>query len=174
MARQVVQVPGVSRTAWVILRGVWGLLLLSHAVWFVRSFASTQASFGSRLALGLAIVFFAAKLLDVRALRFVFSRRSLIAAAMIVLLLHAGALQRYTELDFEIPAWSLPLLAVTPFWLRRDPWLWIRGILVRLAHGFALLTNGRGPAAYRRAFGPLQPVPQCIPCRLLAPRAPPV
>lgn len=93
------------------IRFAWGVMLVSHAGWLVGSFGATGTSSLARLALVLAVVFFALKTYDVAALRFRRDRRSLIAAALVILLLHAGAINRLLDVDESTALWWIPAMA---------------------------------------------------------------
>ncbi len=74
---------------WLLARVAWLIALASHSVWFVKGIVSGG---GISLPLGLSLCFFALKVWDVPFLRVTWSRRSVIAAIVVVLFLHANVI----------------------------------------------------------------------------------
>ncbi len=98
---------------WLTARAVWCSMLCMHTFWFARSFTVLQLDPGSQVMLGLAIVFFLLKSADVAFLRVRWTRRSLIAAGMVVLMLHAGALDQWASGGSDFSFLWLPVAAVS-------------------------------------------------------------
>ena len=71
----------------------------------------------------LATLFFVLKAIDVEVLRFQGGARPLMAGILVVVLLHAGAIERLVDAEGEAFPWTLPVLFSTALWfkLRRMP-----------------------------------------------------
>ena len=77
-----------NRPIRIACRLAWAGLFVAHAYWFVKAIASTESTTSSPLLLALALAFFFLKVLDVHTLRVRWSRRSLLCALLVVVLLH--------------------------------------------------------------------------------------
>ncbi len=84
---------------WAVWRAAWLAALLSHAVWFYDRLGDDSRS---PLPLGLAILFFSLKLLDVRPLRITWTRRSVLAFVVVVALLHANVIAPQADTDSNV------------------------------------------------------------------------
>ncbi len=94
---------GMRRAIWLAARAAWLLALVSHSVWFVKGIVSGP---GVSLPLALALAFFVLKFLDVSFLRVTWSRRSIVAALVIVLFLHANVISDAASDADLIYLWS--------------------------------------------------------------------
>lgn len=81
-----------NQLGWLCRRAVWIAGLLSHSHWFARGLGAGENSAASLVLFALALVFFALKTVDVPFLRIRWTHRSLPAAPVIVLFLHANAI----------------------------------------------------------------------------------
>ncbi len=155
-----------------ICRAAWAVMLVLHGVWLLRSFESSTVWFGQQFALGLSIIFFGLKSVDVAALRFNLSRRALVAAVVIVALLHAGAIDRSIGEDASLTLWTLPVLAGVPSCMKLCRLAVIRRLLLRAA------AIGHVPLTWTRSYwhhysGVLIRHRQQYLVALCTPRAPP-
>ena len=94
---------------WLVRRIVWAVMLGLHAAWLVRLLSSGDASVLRLVTMGLSVAFLLAKTLDVAALRFLTTRRAVVAGILIVAILHVGVIDRALG-DQELGFWVLPLL----------------------------------------------------------------
>jgi len=78
-----------ARWVWLFCRLLWLLALVSHTVWFVGRCREGSAS---AIPLGLSMALFALKAADVSYLRKRWPRRSLVAAVVIVVFMHANVI----------------------------------------------------------------------------------
>ncbi len=157
-------------------RTVWFAMFAMHAFWFVRSLGSADVLMATRLSLIAAIVLFALKAIDVSFLRVRWTRRSVVSACLIVLLLHGGAINRSLDATADsfwlwLPvALTIPVIG-RPACLGLYRWIvgqWarlaasLRGVLLQL-HGFlyarikTLLIK-----RYRRTQAPLRAPPRIV------------
>lgn len=144
-----------------------------HAIWLVQSIGSASTSTTSQCLLFLAIVFFALKTIDLASLRFRCTRRALISALLVVVLLHVGAIDRALESEMGLSPWMLPVLASTAIACKLCRSTIIRRLAVRLA-----LTLGHILSTWTRTFwhlraGVLIRRHQHFLRALCSPRAPP-
>lgn len=103
---------------------MWVLLLVSHLGWFLKGLRG-EADAVSTVLLGLTLSLFLLKSLDVPFLRVNWTRKRLLAAVVIVLLLHVGVI--HDAVDADIFAWTLDenvsfirlsiLFSLIAFWL---------------------------------------------------------
>ncbi len=107
-----------NRLIRIICRLAWGGLLGAHAYWLGKALVSAEGSTSSPLLLGIALVFFLLKLLDVRHLRIQWSRRAVLCAILVVVLLHSQVFDQ-ALLDESVVAWvALPVQLATSVALR--------------------------------------------------------
>jgi len=111
-------------------RGLWAVMWAAHVPAFVSSVLSTGAdatAIGRVLLLGASLAFFLAKALDVPALKFQWNARALAAGAVMVVLLHANAIERSLPADLDTPAaWHLVVLAAPAIAVGAAVTLWLR------------------------------------------------
>lgn len=111
-----------SRFRSALARVAWCALLALHAWVLGKALAGGSASFSSLLLLTVSNAFFLLKLFDVSFLRFHWTRRSVIAAALVVLLIHVGAIDTKIGHEFDPTPWlmvKMSPLALLFGWLGR-------------------------------------------------------
>lgn len=156
------------------IRIAWGLMLFAHLYWLVRSIGSPTVTLPSQLLLALTCVFLGLKVADVAALRFRCTRHSLIAAVLVVALLHVGVIDRMAGEPTDFPPWVLPVIVGALTCTRMGVVGFVRRLVIRLALAFGLprptwtrhywhTLSGVLARCHQPAFGPLR-----------IPRAPPV
>jgi len=125
-------------------RSLWAALFGAHAFWFVGALRSPESSLSSPVLLGLALVFFLAKLLDLRHLRIQWSGRALCCAILVVVLLHAQVFDQASLSDSSMLGLALPAQVLMSLALR---------ILVLLCtvHFLFTMTDARGRKIIRCA-----------------------
>ncbi|NOT00117.1 MAG: hypothetical protein HOP29_05775 [Phycisphaerales bacterium] len=155
------------------IRFAWGLLLAAHLYWLVSSLASPTATLSNQMLLAITCAFFVLKVADVAALRFRCTRRSLVAAVLVVALLHVGVIDRMGDGTSDLPPWILPAIVGTLTCTQLSVIGLVRRSVIRLALAFGLprpnwtrhywqLLSGVLVRRLQSAFGPLR-----------IPRAPP-
>lgn len=156
---------------WLIARVCWVALLVTHGVFLLRSLL-TGGFFGQQLGLVLALGFFGLKVADWPALRIRVTARSLVACALIVALIHTGAVDRTLEADGGVLMWAaLPAAAVVwGWWLCRL--VFVRAcLLVRDGLGRFLRNASRSFWYHHNRI--LLRADQCSLLAVRPPRAPP-
>lgn len=83
---------------------MWILLLVSHTGWFIKGLNAGSDAFSLSL-LGLTLVLFLLKSIDVPFLRVQWTKQRMMAAIVIVLLLHVGVIS--DTVDADAFAWIL-------------------------------------------------------------------
>ncbi len=113
------------RIAWVTLFGL-------HVALLVRSLCLAEASIGGQIALAVTVVFLGLKSVGLAALRFRCSRRAVVAGMLIVVVMHAGVIDRSFEADVSLLwPWMVPL--AFSVWCLDSRWVRVLGRLLSAA-----------------------------------------
>jgi len=128
-----------DKPVWLLARLAWAVLLVAHAMWLAGAVAASTATLPSVLALLATVAFLGLKVADVGFLRVRTDRRALTSMAVVVLLLHAGPIQRSLIPESELTLWWLPLAATAGLCPALEPVRRIRRFAESLAALLALL-----------------------------------
>jgi hypothetical protein len=105
---------------WLRCRIAWACVFVPHALFLTRSLQGGSTDVFQSIALACTVAFLGLKTLDLLPIRFSLTRRSIVAAVLIVALLHVGAIDRSLSESTTFAPWMVPVLIGFAFWLRRS------------------------------------------------------
>ncbi len=128
-------------------RLIWASFFAAHAYWFFAGLLRGTLGFESAVTITLSNVFFALKIADVAWLRVNWTARSLLAATLVVLLLHVGVVERAGGAATDWLPTSLTLMSALA-WME---WPRLAGHWQRITQALTALCSQSQRNIYRTA-----------------------